>query len=145
NPHNTLNFSVALQPTLLQHPENIRSTMQNLQDKILAMPGVQAASALGGGLPLSGDDSEVPFWVDGKPKPATQQDMPFALFYLVDPGYVDTLKLPIQRGRFIERQDDIKSAPVVVIDENFAKKYFANEDPVGRYLNFELLDIKARI
>ncbi|HET9400167.1 MAG TPA: ABC transporter permease, partial [Candidatus Acidoferrales bacterium] len=145
DPHNVLNFSVALQPSLLSQPGTVRGTMQNLQERLLAMPGVQAVSSLGGGLPLSGDDSELPFWVDGRPKPAAQTDMPFALFYLVDSGYAATLKLPLRKGRFIATTDDAKSPSVVVIDEMFAKKFFPNEDPVGKYLHLELLNMQPRI
>jgi hypothetical protein len=51
-------------------PDAIRASMRQLQDTVAAVPGVEAASLNAGALPMSGD-SELPFWIDGQPKPAT--------------------------------------------------------------------------
>jgi len=67
------------------------------------------------------------------------------LFYLVTPAYQAAMRIPLQRGRFISDQDDEHSAPVVVIDASFARKYYPNEDPVGKYLNVGLLNIHPQI
>ena len=90
-------------------------------------------------------DSEVPFWLEGQPKPANENDMPFALFYCVNPGYEAALHIPVQRGRFFTDRDDEHSPSVVVIDANFAQKYFPNENPVGKHLNIGLFDIQPEI
>jgi predicted permease len=43
--------------------------------------------------------------------------------------------IPVRRGRFLTRQDDLHSPFVAVIDENLARQYFQNQDPVGKHLN----------
>ena len=50
----------------------------------LVVPGVEAASLSAGSMPMSGD-SELPFWIEGQPKPATESEMKTALFYVVEP------------------------------------------------------------
>jgi predicted permease len=99
----------------------------------------------GGGLPLSGDSSSLPFWIEGQPKPASVDDMAFAVFYIVEPEYLRAMGTPLLRGRFVSEQDNEHSPLVVVIDEIFARKYFANEDPIGKRLNLGILDKQAEI
>jgi predicted permease len=90
-------------------------------------------------------DSEVPFWLDGQAKPANDQDMPFALFYLVTPGYHEAMRIPLERGRLLNERDDEHGPAVALIDASFAHKYFPGQDPVGKHLNIGLLDIQPEI
>ncbi len=45
--------------------------------------------------------------------------------------------IPILRGRYFEERDTAESTPVAIIDESLAKKYWPNEDPVGKRISFE--------
>jgi predicted permease len=143
--HNLLSFSVALQPSLTTNPAGIRSTMRELGQKLTELPGIESAASVGTGLPLSGDRSTLPLWVEGRPKPATKAEMGHAVFYLVDYDYAKTLHVPVQRGRFFDAHDDDKAPAVVVVDENFARSYFPNEEPIGKFLNIEEIGIRAQI
>jgi predicted permease len=144
DPHNVLTYNISLtsgqNASAAQLRSNYRETMRQLQ----ALPGIAAVSMVGGSLPMTGD-SEVPFWLEGQPKPANQQDTPFALFYLVTPGYLQAMRIPVHSGRFLGERDDEHSPDVVVIDSSFARKYFSNQDPVGKHLNLGLLDIQPEI
>jgi predicted permease len=93
---------------------------------------------------MSGD-SELPFWKEGQPKPATQQEMTEALFYLVEPDYLKAMGTPLLRGRFFTEQENEHAQPVVVIDEVFARKYYPNEDPIGKRINLAILDSQPEI
>jgi predicted permease len=143
NPQNVLTFSISYDPSLTNDPSRIRALLRDFHDRLGALPGVQSASVIGGSLPLQ-DDSEIPFWLDGQPKPASQSDMAASLFYLVEPEYLKTMQTPLLRGRFITRQDDEHAPPVIVIDEKFAQQYFPGQDPIGRHVNIEFLG-KAEI
>lgn len=99
------------------------------------MPGVEAVSSEDGATPFAGD-SEIPFWIEGRPKPATQAQMDWSLLYLVSPDYLKVMHIPLLRGRFFTEQDNAHAPIVGVIDENFAKKYFANEDSIGKRIEF---------
>ena len=144
NPHNVLAFSVALPPSLVAHPENIRPALRALHDGLKTVPGVEAVSIEGGGLPLMGD-SELPFWHEGQPAPASDSDMNWSLFYLAEADHLKAMGIPLVRGRFISMQDDIHSPAVMVIDESFARKYFPNEDPIGKRVNLGILGSQPEI
>jgi predicted permease len=71
--------------------------------------------------------------------------MNWALFYLCAPDYLKAMGTPLLSGRFFNLQDNIHSSPVIVIDENFAKKYFPGQNPVGQRVNLGILNVQAEI
>jgi predicted permease len=144
NPHNVLGFNISLTSTQATTADELRTKYRASIEQIQAIPGVEAASILGGSLPMDGD-SELPFWIEGQPKPATQQEMPSALFYLVTPGYQSAMGIPLERGRFFTAQDDQHAPMVALIDASFARKFFPNQDPIGKYINLSLLDVQPEI
>jgi predicted permease len=131
NPRNLLTFSVGLSPANRASADRIRTAYRQLVEDIRTLPGVQAAG-LGDDVPLSGNDSELPFWVSGRPRPSSQSDMLWALDYDVTPGYLRAMGIPLLRGRFVSDEDIKGSAAVMVIDEMMAKGLFPNQDPVGQ-------------
>lgn len=143
-PRNVLTFSTSLTSDPSVTPDELRAKYRETERQFKAVPGVEAVGMLGGSLPMTGD-SEVPFWLEGQPKPAHENEMPFALFYLVTPPYQKAMRIPIQRGRFLNDHDDERSPTVAVIDASFARKYFPNVDPVGKRLNIGLLDMQPEI
>ena len=61
-------------------------------------------------------------------------DAPAAEASIAEPGYFETLSIPLLRGRtFTAHDNNVKSAPVAIINHAFASKYFPGEDPIGRY------------
>ena len=114
-PRNALAFQIALSPNAADTAATLRAKHREGLRQLESVPSLQSISILGGSLPMSGD-SEVPFWREGQAKPQNQADMTFALFYLVTPGYLDAMKIPLQRGRFFTAQDDEHGPQVAVID-----------------------------
>ena len=134
NPHNLLTFGISLAPSLASNPAGSRAALREFHDKIQALPGVDAVSFAGGSMPMS-SDSEIPFWLEGQSAPVSDNEKNWTLFYLDQPDYLKAMGIPLQRGRFFTSHDDEHSPIVAVIDENFARKYFPREDPVGRRVN----------
>jgi predicted permease len=134
NPQNVLTFDLALPPsTAKETPGQVRAMLRQLPDRIAQIPGVAAASLTDASRPLGGDWEEH-FWLEGKPKPLTVTEMPETMFYIVSPSYLRVMGIPLLRGRFFTPQDSAQSRRVGVIDENFAREYFPNEDPIGRHI-----------
>jgi predicted permease len=137
NPHNVLSFSVSLPPSMMKaSPAAIRAAYRDLGDKLASIPTVQAASLSWESLPMGWDDEEL-FWLAGRPKPASNNDMNWSIIYVVGPDYLKVMGIPLQSGRFLTAHDNEHSPGVAVVDEVFARKYFPNQDPIGKRLNFE--------
>ena len=145
DPHDVLTFSVALPPsTAKKTPDQIRASLRHLTDAVASVPGVKEASLSNGAMPMNGD-SEMPFWIEGQPKPATQNQMPVALWYLVGPQYLRAMRIPLLHGRFFTDEDDAHAPLVGVIDENFARKYFGDQNPIGKRINFPIGSIQIQV
>ena len=141
---NVMRFSFATSQPLGTTPAAVRSAFRNLQATIGSVPGVQAASMSDGASPLEGD-SEVPFWLGGEAKPAAQSEMKSTLFYLTQPDYLKVMKIPLKRGRFLTEADNEIAPKVMVIDEQFAKLYFKGQDPIGRRVNLDILNVDPEV
>jgi len=90
-------------------------------------------------------DSEIPFWLEGEPKPTSQAAMKPSLFFASQPDYLKVMKVPLKRGRFLAQSDTAGAAVVTVIDERFAKEFFGNQDPIGKHVNLAIVNQSAEI
>jgi predicted permease len=126
-------------------PEHVLAVWRQMSQKFETMPGLQAASLSASSVPMTGDFSGLPFWLDGQAKPSTPAEMKWALSYVVEANYLRVMGIPLQRGRFLTPQDNEHSSPVIVIDDQFARRYFGDRDPVGRRINIDILNITAEI
>jgi len=142
--HNVLSFQTSWTTDPKITPQQLRMKHRESIRQLQNVPGVEAVSVMGGALPMTGD-SEVPFWVEGQPKPATEQEMPFALFYLITPDYHKVMRIPLQVGRTLNDRDDEHAPMVGVIDASFAQKYFPGTNPIGKRINLGFLDMQAEI
>jgi putative ABC transport system permease protein len=132
DPHQVFNFGISLPPSMMSaSPDAVRVSFQELDRQFAAIAGVEAVSQTWESLPLAGDDENL-IWIEGQPKPANDNDMKWAIHYVVGPDYLKVMRIPLHRGRFITSEDNDRSPRVAVIDDVFAAQYFPNQDPVGR-------------
>jgi predicted permease len=144
DPRNVLTFSISSTSNAAFAADQLRAMYRETLRQLESIRGVETVSLMGGSLPMTGD-SEIPFWLEGQPKPANDNDMPFALFYLVNSGYHQAMRIPIERGRTFTEQDNERGPAVALIDASFARKYFPNQDPIGKHLNLGLFDTQPEI
>ena len=145
NPHNVLTFGLSLPPTMMHaKPGAIRAAFREFDERFDAVPGIQAVSQTWGAIPFNGDDEQL-FWLEGQPKPANENDMNWAIDYIVEPSYLKAMGIPLLRGRFFTVQDNEHAPLVVVIDEVFAQKYFPNQNPIGKRINIARSEQMAEI
>ena len=137
NPQNVLSFDLAFPPSVLKEaPDQVRPMLRQLPDIIAQIPGLEAAALTDASRPLN-DDWEDRFWIEGRPKPPTVHEMPDTLLYVVSPNYLRVMGIPLLRGRFFTSEDSEQSRRVGVIDENFAREQFPNQDPIGQRIIVE--------
>jgi len=145
NPHNVLTFGLTLPPSIMHaNPDAIRAAFREFDDQLASVPGILAVSQTWGAVPLSGDDEQL-FWLEGQPKPENENDMNWAIDYIVEPGYLQAMGIPLLRGRFFTVHDDEHSPRVVVVDEVVAQKYFPNQNPIGKRVNLAASNQLAEI
>ncbi len=137
-----LSFGISFPP--IKSPDAVRQTWREVHDRLAAIPGAKAVSLTFGSMPTQGD-SELPFWIEGQPKPASESNMKVSLFYLVQPDFLKVMKIPLMSGRFLSAADSEHSPFVTVVDEDFAKLYFHGQNPIGKEINFDIINQKAEI
>lgn len=139
-----LNFELTASKPLGDTPAALRSAFRKLHDVIAGVPGVESVSLTAGSSPMW-SDSEFPLLLEGEPKPASQSEMKSSLFYAVQSDYLKVMKIRLKRGRFVAESDSETAPMVIVIDEEFAHRFFGNRDPIGQHVTFGILEKTAEI
>ena len=98
--------------------------------EVSSLPGVDSA-ALSIWLPPDHAAMSDSFEIQGKTPPDGGPVVPVPI---VSDGYFRTLQIPLVRGRTFDGRDTPASPPVTIISENLARRYFPDEDPVGKHL-----------
>jgi putative ABC transport system permease protein len=130
NPHNVLSMVISVAGSKEEAPTRRAVFYRELLRQVRALPGVKSAGAINH-LPLAGDTWDRAFAIEGRPQP--QPDAwPFAVYRIVMPGYFETMRLPLRRGRGLTDSDDARVPGVVIINDRAAKKYWPGENPVGK-------------
>jgi predicted permease len=133
NPNHVLTFDIGLPPSADKAtPAAIRASLLEVHNRLASIPGVQSISLLRGSIPM-GSDSEDPFWIEGRPKPLSDNDKYWSIWSEVEPDYLKVMSIPLVRGRFFTSQDTESAPHVAVVDEDFANKFFPGEDPIGKF------------
>ncbi len=116
--------------------ERVMAFYDPLLDGLKALPGVESA-ALVSELPLSGQNNDTWFTIEGRP-PAAPSERPDADERVVSVDYFRTMDIPLVKGRYFTANDNMKSAKVAIVSRSLAEKFFPNQDPVGQHLNIDL-------
>ena len=141
-------FSISLPEKKYANFEAQSGFYNNLLENIRALPGVESVAAASG-LPLGNNGWQTGFVIDGQPPPE-RDHTPLMEACLVTPDYFRAMNIPVLRGRVFTDRDDrshlagrdlsklsedqrlVAGLNKIVIDEEFAKRYWPNEDPIGK-------------
>ncbi len=132
DPASVLTTEVSLVSPRYDDEQRRESFFHELQSRIQSSPGVKSAGFVSE-LPLSGEANDTFFTIAEHP-PANPNDNNDADFQLIDGDYLEAMRIPLLAGRAFERQDSVESRKVVIVNEPFVKKFFPNENPIGKHL-----------
>ncbi|MGB8508030.1 MAG: FtsX-like permease family protein, partial [Pyrinomonadaceae bacterium] len=130
DPRNMLTMQLSFKANA-NEGRKVTDFFSQVEQRVKALPGVVAV-ALSDGVPLLGA-SETGFRVEGRP-PAEAGKGPMTVSYDTTPDYLKVLKLRLIKGRFFDEHDTGTAPRVVVIDEDFARQQFPDEEPLGKFL-----------
>jgi predicted permease len=114
-------------------PERLAAFYQVLAERLKDIPAVESAS-FSLYSPMEGLNWSAPISIEGHAPAAGPDNRTFASWNRVSAHYFETIGTRLLRGRTIDEQDTPKSRHVTVINETFARKFFPNEDPLGKHL-----------
>ena len=141
-------FSISLPEKKYATQDSTQQFYDRLLENIRSLPGVESVAAASG-LPLGNNGWQTGFVIDGRPAPPRDQS-PLMEACLVTPDYFKAMNIPLLRGRtFTDRDNRAHLAGrdlskldenqrlgaglnVIVIDEEFARRYWPNEEAVGK-------------
>jgi putative ABC transport system permease protein len=129
NPENVMTADLTLPRRRYRDGYEVIALIQQILNRIAGLPGVQSASATHA-LPLSGDNNTFAVFIEGRTLPRGEYTS--ADYRSISPDYFRTMGIPILRGRQFTDRDVVGTHGVVIVSETMAKRFFPNEDPMGK-------------
>jgi predicted permease len=130
-----LTFVISLPEARYDADEAVRF-FEQLETQVAAVPGVEAVGSVLGS-PMGGSSVGGSFKLLDRPEPPPGQE-PSAMVRAVTSGYLETLRVPLLRGRGFEPSDRIDSRPVVLVSEQFVKRHYPEKDPLGEQIELHV-------
>jgi putative ABC transport system permease protein len=132
DPEKVLAADVSLLRKDYPRTEQYVTFYQEAIERLGAMAGVEAAGAVDP-LPLSNSFEAYSFQVEGRPASPPGEE-PGADFRIASPGYFRAMGIPLVKGRIFNERDTMDTPHVILISEAFARRFFPNEEPLGKRL-----------
>jgi len=142
DPKGVLALDVPLSRTTYKTPEQRSAAFQQLIGRMKTLPGVRDVSVTSN-VPLTDFDVELSFQIEGR-APYKPGEEATADYTVTGADYFRTMNIPLMQGRVFSDQDSANSPQVMVVSNAFVKRYFPDEDPIGRRIIFDGKDEKPR-
>jgi putative ABC transport system permease protein len=133
-PNGVVKAMVSLPQFQYSTPQQWTAFAMELMTRLQAAPGMQE-SACAAPLPIQDGQINLPFEIAGNP-PLPAGAANTADYVTASPRYFSVMGISLLRGRLFNSSDSPSSPRVVVISNALARRYFANQDPLGRHLVF---------
>lgn len=131
---NVLTIPLALNETTYPQVSQMLSFYRDALDRLRALPGVDAAG-MNTHLPFSGQDWGNGYAVEGH-APAPGESY-VTQVRVISPGYLAAMGIPVRSGRDFNEYDNERGGPVILINETIARKFWANESPIGKRIQVD--------
>ncbi len=131
DPSSTLTMRIPLPHTRYARPEDIIAFYQRTLERVRNLPGV-AAAAFSTALPTA-PNHFAPVLFEGQPAVAVGK-RPLANLVQVSPDYQKVFRIPLLAGRGFNEHDDAQSTPVTMVNQLTVRRFWPNENPIGKRL-----------
>ena len=142
DPKGVLALDIPLSRATYTKPEQRSAAFQQLIGRMKALPGVRDVSVVSN-VPLTDFDVEVSFQIEGR-EPYKPGEEAVADYTIAGSDYFRTMNINLLRGRVFTDQDTTNSPQVMVVSNAFVKRYFPNEDAIGKRIVFDDNDKTVR-
>jgi len=142
DPKGVLALDIPLSRATYTKPEQRSAAFQQLIGRMKALPGVRDVSVVSN-VPLTDFDVEVSFQIEGR-EPYKPGEEAAADYTVAGSDYFRTMNINLLRGRVFTDQDTTNSPQVMVVSNAFVKRYFPNEDAIGKRIVFDDNDKTVR-
>ena len=133
-PAGVLTATLALPDVRYDTPDKRRAFVDEVLERVRAIPGVQAVGATSG-MPFGRNGGTRSFRVEGLELPP-DQPQPWGDYRMVSPDYFAALRVPLRRGRVFSIADGPDAPRVAVVDEELARRYWPGADPIGKRISY---------
>jgi putative ABC transport system permease protein len=137
-----LTMTVSIPSNKFTTPAAYIAFFERVLREVRATAGVDSAAVIDN-LPMDNGGSHQPVSIEGQPV-VPMSDQPEVDVRLISPGYLHTMRIPLLRGRDLTDSDVAGRTPTVLISESMAKRFWPNENPVGKHLTMSFYPGVAR-
>jgi putative ABC transport system permease protein len=132
-PANVVAMEISLPPDEYKDVNKRLDFYQQLLSRVGSLPGVVKVGGVDI-VPFSSNDNGYTFQIVGQaPFPKGQE--PYSELRIATPGYFDAIGTLLRSGRLFNDHDDVKAAPVILINETFARRFMPGQEPIGRRID----------
>jgi predicted permease len=132
DPNNVLTMNISLPTVKYADAQKQIAFFSELRRRVSALPGVRSAG-LSAARPLS-KIRVTPILFDGQPQ-LPLMERPFTTIEAITPGYLETMRIPLLSGRSFTDADDKQAPLVVMVNQALARRYWPNENPIGKHMS----------
>jgi predicted permease len=133
-PDHALTFAVII-PRARQDDDAAKRTLEAIEDRLAATPGVEIAGAISA-LPIASVEPQWAFNIEGRPQPPPGARFWQMSYLTATPQVFPALGIPLKRGRLLAKSDVAGRPSVAVINETAARFFWPDEDPIGRTISY---------
>ncbi len=133
NPERLLTLETFLPPARYPNAQRQAAFYQQVGQRLAAVPGVQSVGA-SIGPPFTGASIGIGFEIEGRAAASPGAQL-VASYRAISPGYFQTMGVPLLKGRDFSDGDNSEAPGAAIINQSFARRFFPNEDPIGRRLD----------
>jgi len=133
--NNVLTMELRITPGRFKEPADLSRFLQQILQSVQTQPGVEKAT-LTGGLPGITNGWQTDIAVEGYERP-DKNELLNVDWSIVTADYFQTMKIPILRGRTFTKEEDEQGKPVLLIDENLARRFWPGQEAVGKHIAYD--------